>query len=342
MNPTRARLGTKRAITMKILTMKHLHLAVMAAILGTCVAFADGPVPNKSRPTMSSEKLADLIAIETRLQKVLDRARRATGLVDGSGSGVIISDDGYVLTAAHVNGRPGQEISIRLQDGSRVTGETLGSFRLADAGLIRIKEPGHYDYVSMGDHDTLKAGEWCFALGHPGGWQSERGVVLRLGKILATGRHMMMTDCKLLGGDSGGPLFDLEGNVIGIHSRIGEDVEENYHASIGAFRTHWNALVEGRVFPERFARNGGFLGVKTESIPEGAIVREVIENSAAQAAALHIGDIITHIDDEPLDDQWALSRLIGRHVPGTEVVLRIRRDGNEDTVKAVLGARIDD
>lgn len=323
---------------------QRVNLAAVAVLLGLLPAVAGADVshePETIDPAgrVHSASIDDLIAVEARVRDVLERASLSTVLVDGSGSGVIISEDGYVLTAAHVNGAPGQDISIRLHDGTRVTGETLGSFRLADAGLIRIKEPGPYHHVSMAAPETVNAGDWCFALGHPGGWQSDRGVVLRIGKVLAAGRHMVMTDCKLLGGDSGGPLFNLRGEVIGIHSRIGEGVEENYHAPIGAFSGHWDALVSGRVFPERFRRNGGFLGVKSDSHPDGVIVREIVAASAAEAAALRVGDIITHIDDAPLHHQWDLSRLIGRHHPGTDVELRIVRDGHEETITATLGSR---
>ena len=203
---------------------------------------------------------------QAQVLKVLDRAKAATVGVesDGSGSGVIISEDGYVLTAAHVSGKPGAELFIVLPDGTRVKARSLGNKAFADAGLIKILEGGAYPTAEMAEPGGSMPGDWCFSLGHPGGFDEDRGVVLRVGRIIRRRTDTIQSDCKLLGGDSGGPLFDLQGRVIGIHSRIGASEDENFHVTVRAFHRDWEKMVAGEYMQEKepsVIRKGGFLGI---------------------------------------------------------------------------------
>src|SRR5262245_14623932 len=174
--------------------------------------------------------VADLKAMQAHVQKLTEQLKKCTvGVTVGAaqGSGVIVSKDGYVLTAAHVAGAPNSRVEFTLADGKTVKGKSLGLFRTLDAGLRKITDPGDYPFAEMGSSEELKEGQWCLALGHPGGYQEDRGIVLRVGRVLLNAKDAITTDCTLVGGDSGGPLFDMDGHVIGINSRIAELLTSN-------------------------------------------------------------------------------------------------------------------
>ena len=177
-----------------------------------------------SLPSRFPESVRDLRDIQNHVQKLAARAVPLTvGLRVGTaqGSGVIISKDGYILTAAHVSGKADQIAEIVLHDGRKLKGKTLGANQALDSGLIKISDPGPWEHADMAQCTDLRQGNWCLALGHPLGYQEGRPPVARLGRILEVERSFIRTDCPLVGGDSGGPLFDMNGLVIGIHSRIG-------------------------------------------------------------------------------------------------------------------------
>ena len=171
------------------------------------------------------KSLNELKALEEQQEKVAKAIEQVTvNVQQGSaqGSGVIITGDGYILTAAHVAGKPGRQAWVRLSDGTRVEATTLGMNRDKDAGLIKINSTRGtpWPHATIGRSQDLRVGQWCIAAGHPGGWQEERGNVIRVGRILTIkgdskgkgewSAHTLFTDCTLIGGDSGGPLFTLE------------------------------------------------------------------------------------------------------------------------------------
>ena len=120
--------------------------------------------------------LGEMVRIQQSVQAVLEPCRRATVGIDGGGSGVIVSRDGLILTAAHVSVIPGRPVAVTLSDGRRVKATSLGLNRFADAGLVKIDESGDWPFVPLARHGQRLAGDWCFALGHPSGINLERGV----------------------------------------------------------------------------------------------------------------------------------------------------------------------
>lgn len=195
----------------------------------------------------------DLAAFNPVLTGVAEQCRLATvGIVipGGSmGSGVIISEDGLILTAAHVLPEAGGEVVIVLADGRQVAGKALGVNRGVDSGMAQITEEGTYPVAPVADSDTIWEGDWCIAFGHGGGVQTDRPAYMRLGRMLhvtsdTKPTRWLTTDCTVISGDSGGPLFDVEGNVIGIHSNIGMNVLVNRHVPISAYHAQWEELAE--------------------------------------------------------------------------------------------------
>ncbi len=296
--------------------------------------------------------LTDLRGIQRQMQAVLPKARKATVSVQiggGSGSGVIVSKDGYVLTAAHVSRRPGLAATLVFEDGRKARGVTLGLFvgpggrGGPDAGMIKITQKGDWPYVNMGDSSTLKQGEWCFALGYPAGYDKERGPVMRIGRIIKNQPDTLMTDCTLLGGDSGGPLFDFEGNVIGIHSRIARPTDWNFHAPVDAFRDKWVEMIESeRVVydPDGVASpNTPFLGVQTAETTKGLVVDAVVKGSSAAKAGIKKGDLILMFDKKKPRNPGRLYELVKNKKVGDAVIVTVKRGKVEMSLRIKLGRR---
>jgi len=294
------------------------------------------------------ESPSDLIAIEEQVRSVLENSKAATVCIqgNGSGSGVIISEDGLVLTAGHVSGEPGKKIHVVLQDGTKLKAEALGRSAAADSGLIRITQKGKYPFVDVAPPATVYKGDWIFAVGHPGGFDKDRGLVLRVGRVIHRSTDTIQTDCKLIGGDSGGPLFDMLGRVVGIHSRVSKKNEQNFHVTVRAFKRDWDRMLASKIvtIDDSFAkiqRKGGFLGIKRISHPKGILITGVIGNSPAASAKLRPGDIITHIDEEKIDSLNLFRYLINQHGPGEKVILKTikRWEGGDDKIEVTLGNR---
>ena len=304
------------------------------------------PVFDKDIP----ESPADLLAIQAQVRSVLEQAKAATVciLANGSGSGVIISEDGLVLTAGHVSGEPGKDIHILMPDGKKLKAKSLGRSAAADSGLIQITEEGKYPFVEIAPPATIYRGDWIFSIGHPGGFDKDRGLVLRVGRVIHRSTDTIQTDCKLIGGDSGGPLFDMLGRVVGIHSRVSKKNEQNYHVTVRAFKRDWYRMLSGDVVTvddsyAKVERKGGFLGVKRVSHPKGVLVTGVVDNSPAAEAKLRAGDVITHVDGAKIESLNIFRTLINSHGPGEKILLSAvkRWEGGTKEVEVTLGNRND-
>jgi S1-C subfamily serine protease len=250
-------------------------LLFFAAIAGFESTRGDENKPPLPLPAVLSkvapENVEDLRALEKHVQKVLERVLPSVVGVRvgaGQGSGVIVSEDGLILTAGHVSGSANLKAVIHLPDGKELKGKTLGRRRDIDSGMMKITTEGKYPFLEMGKSSELKKGQWVIAVGHPGGFRANRTPVVRLGRILFVNGSLIRTDCSLVGGDSGGPLFDMQGRVIGIHSRIGPgEITENIHVPIDTFRDTWDRLAKGEVW-------GGQIGASIVQSAGGKIVFE--------------------------------------------------------------------
>lgn len=228
-------------------------MACSLMVLGLMALSTPRPVLAANAPD------ADLPGFSERLSAVADQCRAATvGIVipGGSmGSGVIINEEGLVLTAAHVLPEDGKTIVITLSDGRQVAAESLGINRKIDSGMARITEPGKYPFAPIAEADTMWEGDWCIAFGNGGGVQTDRPAPMRLGRILHISSstspiRWITTDSTVISGDSGGPLFDLQGKVIGIHSNIGMSVLVNRHVPISSYHAQWDKLSEPGEFSD--------------------------------------------------------------------------------------------
>lgn len=292
----------------------------------------------------------ELIALEKQQAKVAKAANLVTvNLQHGNtqGSGVIITPDGFILTAAHVAGRPNQRINIILHDGTRVEGLTMGVNRNMDAGLVQIKKTVRdvatdpWPHASIGVSEDLQQGQWCLAIGHPGGWTPDRPAVLRVGRLLRLMPSTLITDCALIGGDSGGPLFNLKGELIGIHSRIGIDVDDNMHVPVDVFAKSWSRLVK----KEAWGALPGFkpaIGVRGATGPEYdnecKIIR-VDEDSPAAKAGIRAGDVILKFDGLLIQNFDQLKEAVDSVTPGERVTVEVLRGTVNIPLRLIVGVR---
>jgi S1-C subfamily serine protease len=237
-----------RRLSLSARSRYAIGLLVLCLFLGRLAQAAD--------PT-----LAEFKAAQDKCRAAIDRAMPAVvGIINpdmvgpntlGHGSGVVVNEDGVILTVGHVLGKPNSELIAVFPDGHRVKAIALGADRSRDAGMAKITEPGKYPHVEMGKSADLKPGQWCLAIGHPGGVQEGRTPPVRLGRILMAGKGTNMadgvhTDATVISGDSGGPLFDLDGKLIGIHSNIGTQVTQNRHVPVDVYREKWNDFLAGK------------------------------------------------------------------------------------------------
>ena len=206
--------------------------------------------------------LDDLKSIEQHVKALVTRISPAVVAVqvDGaSGSGVVVSADGLVLTVAHVCEQPDREVRFVFPDGKTARGKTLGMNHEIDSGLTKITDEGEWPHVDIGDLDQTHLGDWVLALGHPGGFDAQRSVVARLGRIITLNSDALQTDCTIMAGDSGGPLFDMHGRVIGVHNRISDSTAENFHVPIRTYYDTWDRLAKRESWGEDrpLPREGG-------------------------------------------------------------------------------------
>ena len=349
---------------------------------------------------------------------------------DGQGSGVVVSSDGYVLTAAHVIGRPGREVLITFDDGTHAIGTSLGLSRGMDSGMVKINrmidrpaelpdvsksegddtdavpvvpleqdlkpepsdsddatdgnededqdesatdddetttadnakkpaddkeasdEPANddeaadessaveeelvelprFDYLDIGLSDEVKPGQWVMAIGHPGGRDEDRGLVVRVGRVIENRSSTIQTDCTLVGGDSGGPLIDMAGNVVGIHSRIGGSLFDNQHVPIDKFSENWDRLDEGYILDRASSIGCKFSGDTNR-------VEAVLRNQASWRAGVKEGDRIVSIGDAKVESKADIATALLKLRPYQKVDLVVKRAGSRKTITLTLGER---
>jgi serine protease Do len=250
-----------------IATRRFLHRCRSSAAffwaVGICVASAFVQPCLAAQNSLAVETPRDVAgfqAMELQIKAVASKVVPAVVGIrvgDAWGSGVIVSEDGIVMTAGHVVGKPGQKVRFFFPDGRMAHGITLGVFAASDAGLMKITDPGKWPHATLGQSEGLKRGTWCVAIGHPLGYKAGRPPVVRIGRILERTEDLIRTDCPLVGGDSGGPLLDLAGNIIGINSRIAIPTDANMHVPVDVFRRNWDRMLSSEILiPVSPSRNG--------------------------------------------------------------------------------------
>jgi len=291
--------------------------------------------------TNATASLAEMVAIQEKVLALLERAIPCTVKVDG-GSGVVVDEEGRILTVAHVGRTAGRPVRITFPDGKVVKGQTLGNNAKVDAGVARTGERQGGACVPMGDSDTVKPGDWCVALGYPITYKAGEAPAVRIGRVLAVQSHAIVADCTIMGGDSGGPLFNLEGEVIGIGSRASGPASMNIFVPVNEFSESWDKFLAGTDWSgcrhdEQGQHGDAFLGIGPARKAAGAAVGKVIPGSPAEAAGLQAGDIVTRIDGVGVSSYAQILPVILRRKPGDELPLNILRGEKAITLQVKLG-----
>jgi serine protease Do len=163
----------------------------------------------------------------------------------GRFSGVVVTEDGVIITAAHAT-KPNEAYWVTFPDGREFPAIGIGRIASLDAAMIKITVPGKYPHAEMGWSSSMKINEPCISIAYPGSLTPQRAMI-RLGVVVAHGTQrakMMQTTCLMEPGDSGGPVFDLYGRVVGIRSNILESVTENFDVPVDNFRKYWSSLLK--------------------------------------------------------------------------------------------------
>ena len=352
---------------------RRSHFPLGAALLGAALLVAaplhaEAPASLRERQERIIRVAAEVAPAVVAIVPDQDADREPGGnSALGSGSGVLVSEDGLILTAAHVLQAVGEEFEVILSNGDRVKAKSLGKAYGRDAALGKITEPGKFPHVARARAGELEVGDWALAMGHPGGYEVDRSAPLRLGRVLHKDVDgFIVSDCTLSGGDSGGPLFNLEGKVIGIHSSIGWRIAENRHVPMEAFEKNWDRLMKGdewgrlgmrdrepRSRPNRQrpqeaepaqgpAPDQPMLGVGlSPSDQDGALVERVEDGSPARAAGLQAGDVIIKLNGEGIADGSALAAQVIKRKPGDEITLTVERGDQTLELKTKLVAAKD-
>lgn len=319
--------------------LKQLFVAPLLVLALLSPSFADPlPLATKRLEAIfgggSPKSTEDLKEMQEHLRKLAEKVVPCTVNVrvgPAQGSGVIISKDGYILTAAHVISKPNLNAVIILHDGREVQGKTLGLNLNLDAGMMKIDTPGDYPFVDMGESTHLQEGQWCMATGHPGGYEVGRQPVVRFGRILrpaSSNTPSIKTDCTLVGGDSGGPLFDMHGCVIGINSRIDPALSNNIHVPVDTYRNTWDRLVRGQKWGSRLGAKPWVGMTRVEG--DGQVeIESVTENGPAALAGIKKGDIILQFDGKDAPNWEALKILMESRGPGDTVKVLVKRGENK-------------
>lgn len=272
----------------------------------------------------------------------------------GVGSGFIISADGKILTNAHVVDGA-NTVMVRLSDNSEYPAKVLGKDKQSDVALLKI-DANNLVPVRLGNSDQLSVGEWVLAIGSPFGldYSATQGIVSALGRSLPNETYVpfIQTDAAVNPGNSGGPLFNTRGEVVGINSQI-------YSQTGGyqglAFAIPINTV---RTVADELEKNGrvsrGWLGVQIQPVngdlarsfglnkPHGALVGNVDATGPAAKIGIQSGDIIVSYDGHVIDNAADLPPLVGLTPVGRTVELKVLRDGREVTLRPTVGTLKDD
>ena len=277
--------------------------------------------------------------------------RRGPRNTSALGSGFVISEDGFVVTNNHVI-EGADEIAVEFPNGTEYAATVVGVDKNIDIALLKLDVQEALGFVSFGDSDTARVGDWVMAIGNPLG----QGFSVSAGIISARNRELsgnyddyIQTDAAINRGNSGGPLFNMQGEVIGVNTAIlspnGGSIGIGFSMSSNVVAPIVNQL---RKFGEvRRGWLGVSIGPVTEEIaktldienPLGAIISEVFDDGPALNAGLKTRDIILMFNGETVKDAGELVRMVGRAAVGEEVRVVVLRDGNRRSFSVLLGQR---
>ncbi|MDC3393283.1 Do family serine endopeptidase [Luminiphilus sp.] len=311
------------------------------------IAQAKAPSP------AAREQLEELEQLPDALRRFFQDREPQAPRGGGTGSGFIISKEGYIVTNHHVVAQA-DEVIVRLSDRREFDATVIGTDQRSDLALLQV-DANDLPFLQLGKSSELKVGEWVLAIGSPFGldYSVTAGIVSAKGRSLPTERGenyvpFIQTDVAINPGNSGGPLFNLQGEVVGVNSQI----FTRSGGSIGLSFAIPAKVVKNII--EQLEVNGevvrGWLGVSIQNVdrtlaesfdldrPRGALVAQVGKDSPAERAGIESGDIIVEVDGEQIEVSADLPHVIGLIAPGSKVPVSLIREGKERSVRVEIGA----
>ncbi len=291
------------------------------------------------------------------------QAQPQTQEAQSLGSGFLISSDGYVVTNNHVisppndNGRVSstvEEITVTMPDGTEYPAKLIGNDAASDLAVLKINRGKPFPFVKFGDSKTARVGDWVIAIGNPFGLGGTvtQGIVSAVYRNTGSGGaydRYIQTDASINRGNSGGPMFDMQGNVIGINNAIfspsGGSVGIGFAIPAEIAAPIVQKLKEGQEITR------GYLGVRIQPVTDdlasslglpknrGEFVQTVEPKAAAAAAGIKAGDVVVTVDGKDVTPDQTLSYLVANIAPGTRIPVELYRDGQRLTVNVTIGKR---
>ena len=340
-----------------------IALRYLALISCCVVSAAVASNASAQMPLTEDQGLDQLIKLQEKVRQVIQEASPAVVAIDDTGSGVVVSSDGIVLTASHVALKANRIVNVLFSDGRVIQGITLGSNFVTDTGAIRLLSPGPYQFLKVSESATAVAGTWCIAMGYPLSFPRGQAASGRLGRILERqGNRKIVTDCTIMGGDSGGPLLNLDGKVIAINSSVKLDIEKNLYIPSERFVENWLHIalsidrsvadkppaetptkVTQQTVPEPAPVElqpaaYGYMGVSTESDSGFLRIRQVHPGSPAEKAGLKAEDVITAINSKKINNFQELLSQLKQQPPASVVTVSLLRFGQILKIPVTLGS----
>ncbi len=274
------------------------------------------------------------------------RQRRATSL----GSGFIVDAEGHIVTNNHVI-QDADEISVILHDDTRLRAEIVGRDPKTDLAVLKVDFDGNLPIAEIGDSDAIDVGDWVIAIGNPFGLGGTvtAGIISARGRDINSGPYddFLQTDASINRGNSGGPMFNMDGEVIGINTAIYSPTGGSVGIGFAIPTTTARPVID------QLIRNGevrrGWLGVHIQTVtdeiaeslgleePKGAMIASVVDDGPAASSDLKAGDVILDFGGVDVPEMRRLPRIVADVEPGTTVDATVWRDGSEKTIKVTVG-----
>jgi serine protease Do len=324
---------------------------------GAPMSFAD--LAAQLQPAVVNISTTQKVQVGTLFDPFSGNRQAVTEEQQGGGSGFLISADGYIVTNDHVisggpRGQAVDTVTVTFPDKKEYVAKIIGRDATSDIAVLKIEAGRPLPFVEIGSTSNLRVGDWVVAIGNPLGLGSTvtAGIVSALQRNTGQGGaydRFIQTDTAINRGNSGGPLFDLQGRVVGINNRlispVGANIGINFAIPADAARPVIESLRTGAA-PKR-----GYLGISIAPVDEdvasalglaknqGEIVQSVVAGQAADKAGLKAGDIVTRINGEEVTPDQTLSFIVANTKPGQRIPVEIVRQGKRQTLNAVVGTR---